>query len=167
MLRWKIYQKRNKKEGLCREIAQEVAKILSGTNDMPIELKWLPEHCKVKGSEGYCMKNYLSRSFLNNVVYADYFMGNINCTLFILIGDSEDETRGIFTKLNKIYQTKDKLDRKTGLSTLPYIFADELHAVCDGNRIVGVVGKCSSESKSTLIQRCLQDSSLSSVPKPQ
>jgi hypothetical protein len=148
--------KMKQKEGLCREIAQEVAKSLPGTNDMPTELKWLPEQMRVKGSEKYRKKDFLSRSFLNNVIYANYILDNTSCTLFILNGDSEEETWEIFDKLGKAYQSKYKLNHESGLSSLPYVFADELLAVCNGNKIIGVVGKCSPEAKSILILKCIQ-----------
>ncbi len=148
--------KMKQKEGFCREIAQEVAKILPGTNFMPAELNCLPEHMKIKGSEKYSKKNFLSRSFMNNVIYANYLLENTSCTLFILNGDSEEETQDIFNKLGKTYQSNDKLNQESGLTALPYIFTDKLLAVCNGNKIIGVIGMCSPESKSTLILRCIQ-----------
>ena len=148
--------KKKQKGGHCREIAQEIAKTLPGTNIMPSELGWLPEPWKVNGSERYIKKNFLSRSFLNNVIYASYLLENAICTLFILNGDTEEATRGIFAKLGKIYQSKDKLKQESGLTTMPCIFADELLAVCNGNKIIGVVGMCPPESGRTLILRCIQ-----------
>ena len=155
-----------KEEG-CREIAQKVANTFSETNDMPAELEWLPKHDKIKRSEKYSKKNFLSRSFLNNVIYANYLLENTSCILFILSSNSENETQVIFNKLGNIYQSKNILNRDFKLASLPYFFSEELLAVRNANKIMGVIGKCSLESKSALILRCIQVPDLNSISTSQ
>ena len=155
------------KEGLCREIAQEVAKTFPETNNMPVELDWLPKHDKTKGSERYSKKNFLSRSFLNNVIYANYLLENTSCILFISNSNSKDKTQDIFNQLGKIYQRKDILNQDSGLASLPYFFSDELLAVYNADKIIGIVGKCSPKSKSALILRCIQHHDLNSISTSQ
>jgi hypothetical protein len=65
-------------------LAKTVANRLPGDTLLPAELRLLPGAEKVSGSEQYRKSGFLSRSFLDNVVYAQYRCKACACTLFVM-----------------------------------------------------------------------------------
>jgi hypothetical protein len=105
-------------------LARAVAVRMPGDTGMPVELHLLPRSEKMPGSEQYRKTGFLSRSFLDSVVFAQYRCATCTCTLFVMICTSDS---GAVAKL-KIIGNEYGGD------------SPRVHAFASRNRVAGCVG---------------------------
>ena len=82
-------------------LAKDVAKRLPGDTLLPPEIGVLPGSGKVLGSEHYQKSGFLSRSFLNNAVSAEYKGAAGVCTLFVMIYPSDSAAQAGLSLVGK------------------------------------------------------------------
>ncbi|HMD67290.1 MAG TPA: DUF6599 family protein [Chitinivibrionales bacterium] len=70
-------------------LARAVANRLPGDTSLPVELRLLPHAGEMPGTEQYRKTGFLSRSFLDSVIFARYRCAACACTLFVMICASD------------------------------------------------------------------------------
>jgi hypothetical protein len=84
-------------------LAKNVAKALHGDTLLPPEIRLLPETGKIPGSEHYQKSGFLSRSFLNNALSAEYKRATGACTLFVMTCPSDSAAEAGLGVIGKEY----------------------------------------------------------------
>lgn len=102
---------------------------MPGDTNLPVELRLLPHAGKMPGSEQYRKTGFLSRSFLDSVIFAQYRCATCACTLFVMTcaSDSAAETR--LKIIGKEYGGDNP----------------RVHAFASRNRVAGCVGCAQKE----------------------
>lgn len=65
-------------------LAGKISVLVPGDTALPAEFARLPAAGRVPGSEGYALKNFLSRRALADVLFAGYSVAGTVCTLFVI-----------------------------------------------------------------------------------
>jgi len=104
-------------------LAKALSRRMPGDTLFPAEIRLLPEAGKIPGSEQYWKSGFLSRSFLNNVISAQYASASGACTLFVMTCPSDSAATA-------------------GLGTIVKEFGDSarVRALAFRTRIAGCVG---------------------------
>jgi hypothetical protein len=105
-------------------LAKAVSKHMPGDTLLPVEIRLLPEAGKIPGSEHYYKSGFLSRSFLNNVISAEYSRAPGACTLFVMICPSDSTAAAGLGSIDREFD-RDK---------------QQIHAFASRNRIAGCAG---------------------------
>ncbi len=115
----RTYSKKTKTLQAAETLAGKVAGLLEGSTEMPAILSKLPSEGKKLNEEIFINESVLGHNFLNKAVKANYEVGPDNFSIFILQGNSTDESR----KSVETYLASagiDLIDQTSG----KYIFAD-------------------------------------------
>ncbi len=136
-------------------IAQQFSKQVPGDNSLPDILTWFPKKEKQAGSERYFKANFLSRSFLSNVVSATYKLKNTTFELFILSAESDSSAQIILGKIRKDFEAVKDEKNKSSLKKFPHVIAKELVVIRNSSRITGISGISDLLVIQSLILECI------------
>lgn len=84
-------------------LAKAVSRRMPGDTLLPAEIRLLPEAGKILGSEQYRKSGFLSRSFLDNVISAQYKCATGACTLFVMTCPSDSVAAARLGSIGKEY----------------------------------------------------------------
>jgi|GEM_PF-4079130 hypothetical protein len=105
-------------------LAKAVAGRVPGDTHVPGEFRLLPKAGKISGSEQYRKSGFLSRSFLNNVISAEYKGATSACTLFVMTCLSDSDATARLGMIGKEYNGDNP----------------RVRALASRNRVAGCVG---------------------------
>jgi hypothetical protein len=114
-------------DSMLASLARALSRRLPGDTNFPMEIRLLPEPGKIAGSEQYRMSGFLSRSFLNNVISAQYTRPAGACTLFVMISPSDSAAAALLSLIGKAYNGDDTS-------------APKVSAFASRSRVAGCVG---------------------------
>ena len=93
---------------LLLELAKKVVDTLGENTPFPEILNCFPKEKKIKHSEKFIAKNFLSYDFFRYAFKTDYSDGDNSYTLFIMETKNEHETKTILKKYFKFITNKDQ-----------------------------------------------------------
>jgi hypothetical protein len=141
---------------ILNDAGRSVDELLPGKPLLPAELQWLPDSMRVPGSERYYTSDFLARSFMKNVVAADYREGREQYTLFIMQAESDSSAKAIMGKLKSVYPAGKPLSSKSRLAGRLSIVDKKFLAIVNGSRIIGVHGGGEAQTRERAVQKCIR-----------
>ena len=82
-----------------KQILEAVAATLKGSNNLPDELKLLPQKYKIANSDGYNRDAYLGVSILQRCVYAKYMIENKTIQFYVMVPTNKEPIQATWKKL--------------------------------------------------------------------
>ncbi len=137
------------------ELSQLLSKQITGQSTLPKRVAWFPKKGKLAGSERYVIENFLSRSYLGDVVSVQYNINNTPFKLFILSAATDSAAGEILKKIENDFRSKKDTKIKSPLKKFPHSISDKLVAIQNGSRITGVSGVGDMPVIQSLILECV------------
>ena len=132
-----------------KDLLQEIASALPGTNAMPAELDLLPIKGRIEGSQGYTKVGYLGLSELKNCAYATFKECDGQEFQYYKIIPSVDETeKEILSNLGENWHKMDIDEYPVYYRTIPYQGMTGLVLTA-----AGIFGVTDAQDREILLQR--------------
>jgi hypothetical protein len=132
-----------------KDLLQEIASALPGTNAMPAELDLLPIKGRIEGSQGYTKVGYLGLSELKNCAYATFKECDGQEFQYYKIIPSADETeKDILSNLGENWHKMDIDEYPVYYRTIPYQGMTGLVLTA-----AGIFGVTDAQDREILLQR--------------
>ncbi len=102
------------------KILEAVAAVLKGSDDLPDELKLLPQKFKIANSEGYNRDAYLGLSILQRCVYAKYKIKDKTVQHYVIDPTKKETSKATWKKLTEKWEHETFTGKTILYKKIPY-----------------------------------------------